>query len=245
MKRWHLTTKEKAQIKKLTLARVPQSTIGRILGVGRDTVSKWQVRMGLPTVPPVPEDKILKLFLKGMSGQKIHEKLRVPANRVWAVYKKYGLQPLLHPDGTGARTPKGNIPAFTAAIKNRENYINHLAKKYGVGICKAKQLAREVLATPRFRPGASKPVLSSDFPQRHFDVKLAGPDESLKLVTKICDACFEGTLPPISDAAFVAIMMAAFAPLTLQGQPEPVLDSFRAGLFEAVHVLRCSVGTVN
>ena len=232
--RWHLSDGEKKKIARLTRARVPQSTIARNLHIGRDTVSKWQRKMGLPTVPPVPEKQILKLLRKGYGQHRIHKMLRVSQPKVHAVMVKHGIR------NGHATTPKENEDRFIAAVQRREDYIVRLAEKYQVAMCRAQRLAHQVLATPRFRPGASKPALSSDFPQRHFDVELARPDNYIQLVQRVLEKCFDGILPQVDVGAFVAAMMTAFAQTTLHGQPEPILDSFAAGLREAVITLRQS-----
>lgn len=167
MKRWHLTKSERGKIRRMTLAGKRQSVIARKLGIGRDTVSMWQVRMNLPTKLVTPEGKIMELFQKGMGGYAIAKKLRVSANRVWATAKKFG-----YVNARCAPTPPENIRKFSEAVRRREDYIIRLARKYGVAICKAKQVAKEILRTARFRPGLSKPALSSDFPQKHFYEKV-------------------------------------------------------------------------
>lgn len=164
MKRWHLTPEEREQIRALTHERVRQSEISRRLGIWRGTVSKVQLEMGLPTVPPVPEAEIVALFHQGWAGYKIAKHLKVPANRVWEVMHKYGIH---RADGTGCPTPKGDIEGFTQALKNRQGHIKPLGVRFGLGFCKANDIAHEVLETERFRPGPSKPPLSSNYPQRN------------------------------------------------------------------------------
>ncbi len=164
--RWHLTSAEKNEIKRLTDAGVRQSVIARTLKITAPSVSQAQQEMGLPTRLPTPEAEIMRLFRLGWGGYKISKHLKCPANRVWAVMHKNGFQ---RADKLGIATPPENIARFVQAVKAREGYINALAKKYNVGICKAQRLAREVLGTNRFRPGASKPPLCSVFPQRHYD----------------------------------------------------------------------------
>src|SRR5260370_30334791 len=231
--RWHLSDAERREIRRLTIAGVRQSEIARRLRIGRDSVSKAQRAMGLPTRLVIPEQKIMELFRRGWGGYRISKHLHVPANQVYAVAHKNNFR---RADGAGYPTPKENERCFIEAVKNRDNYIKHLAKKCGVGICKAHRLAREVLATPRFRPGASKPALSSDFPQRHFDPKMATPDHFVELVQRVCQVCFNGKLPATDDARFVAAIMSAIP--CLEGQPQPVLDSFATGLVTAIDCLR-------
>jgi hypothetical protein len=86
---------------------------------------------------------------------------------------------------------RGNIPAFIQALKRGDDYIKRLAEKYGLGICYAKKLAHEVKATLQFRPGLSKPPLSSDFPQRHFD-QPAQPEDYVRIVHTVLKKCFNG-----------------------------------------------------
>jgi hypothetical protein len=89
------------------------------------------------------------------------------AQSVYAVAHKNGFRPK---DAVGYPTPPENERAFIEALKRREDYAIRLARKYGVGICKANRLAHEILGTYRFRPGVAKPPLSSNFPQKHFGV---------------------------------------------------------------------------
>jgi hypothetical protein len=169
MKRWHLTDQERKEIARRTRAGERQSEIARALGIGAPSVSKAQRSMGLPTHLVIPEKKILRLFKRGWGGYRISKALNVAVNQVYGVAHRNGFR---RKDAVGYPTPPENEANFIAAVRNRENYIIRLAKKYGIGICKAQRLAREVLKTPRFRPGASKPVLSSDFPQKHHDKKM-------------------------------------------------------------------------
>lgn len=169
--RWHVTADERKQIRRLTRAGMRQATIARIVGLTAPSVSKVQRILGLPTRVPTPEQEIVKLFANGWSGLKISKYLRCPANRVWAVRKKHGIT---RADGAGTQEPKGNIPGFVEALKRREDYIKTLAKKFGLGKCKANRIAHVVLATQEFRPGRCKPPLSSNFPQKHFTPRIAG-----------------------------------------------------------------------
>jgi hypothetical protein len=229
--RWHLTREEKRKIKQLTLRRVPQAQIARIMGITAPSVSRVQKQMHLPTRPPTPEKEIIKLFHEGWSGQKIHKYLRVPANQIYATFHKYGLR-------RNPTTPKENEERFIQALKRREGYIKTLAKRYKVAFCRANRIAHKVLACPEFRPGAVWPPLSSNFPQRHFDPRLSTADEFVQLVQKVCNLCFAGKLPATDDSAFVAAMVAGLMPTILAGQPEAVLNSFAADLAQAVDCLR-------
>jgi hypothetical protein len=167
--RWHISSQEREQIRRLTLAGVRQSVIARKLKIGAPSVSKAQRTMGLPTVLVWPEEKIMKLFRAGWPGYKISKFLGVPSNRVFETAHKNKFR---RADGKGGyRTDPQAEAQLIEALKRREDYAIRLARKYKVGICKTKRLAHEVLATREFRPGACKPVLSSAYPQKHFDVQ--------------------------------------------------------------------------
>jgi hypothetical protein len=167
--RWHLSGTEKKQIRRLTLGGVRQSEIARTLGITAPSISKAQRAMGLPTRLVVPEKKIMELFEQGWGGHRISKHLHVPANQVYALAHKNHFH---RADNAGYPTPLENEARFVEAVRQREGYIRTLAKKYGIGQVKAQRLARQVLATERFRPGACKPPLSSDFPQKHFRKKM-------------------------------------------------------------------------
>lgn len=243
--RWHVTDKEKKEIARLTRAHVPQSSIARILGIGRDTVAKWQVRMNLPTVPPLPEDKIMELFEKSWGGYRIAKHLGVAVS---AVYKVAHKNKFRRADGIGYPQPHGDIVAFTEAVKRGEGYIKELARKHKVGFCQARRIAHEVRACPEFRRGLAKPPLSSNFPQRHYDQKLRVPDQFVTLVERVSQKCFVGSVPRRDyDAAFVGAMLAALVPETIPEEMKHMLlanewarvrETFAAGLVEAVDCLR-------
>jgi predicted transcriptional regulator len=167
--RGHITAAEKTEIRRLTLAGTRQSVIARTLHITAPTVSKIQRSMGLPTHIVIDEKKIMELFEKGWAGYKIARELHTPANRVFAVAHKNNFH---REDKAGWKTPMENERKFIEALKRREGYIRTLAKKYGMASCRARKIAHEILGTIEFRPGASKPPLSSNFPQKHFDVKM-------------------------------------------------------------------------
>jgi hypothetical protein len=168
--RWHVTPNEKHQIRRLTLRGVRQSVISRKLGISAPSVGKAQIAMALPTHLVWPEKQILQLFKSGWGGYRIHRHLHVPVNQIYAIAHRAGFK---RKDGIGYPEPRGDVSGFIEAVKSREGYIGHLAKKFGVASCQASKLAHEVLKTVQFRPGASKPPLSSNFPQKHYKRGLA------------------------------------------------------------------------
>lgn len=163
--RWHLTPKEKRRIRRLTLAGVRQSEIARRLKITAPSISKAQRAMGLATHLPIPEKRIMRLFRFGWGGYRIAKHLRIAVS---AVYKVAHQNNFHRVDNAGYPTPAENEARFIEALKHREGYIKTLARCYGIGLVKAQRLAHTVLECPEFRPGLSKPPLSSNFPQRYF-----------------------------------------------------------------------------
>jgi hypothetical protein len=170
--RWHVTAEEKKEIRRLTRASMRQSEIASMLNISRDTVARWQLRMGLreawkglPTRPKaetIPEARILKLFKRGWGGYRIARRVRVSVPKVYAIAHKHGIS------NGWSQTPKENEERFIEALKRREDYVVRLARKYKVAFCRANRIAHEILGCPDFRPGASKPPLSSNYPQRYY-----------------------------------------------------------------------------
>jgi hypothetical protein len=246
--RWHLTAKEKREIARRTRARERQSEIARAMHLTAPTVGKAQREMGLPTRLVVPEKKILELFEKGWGGYRISRHLHVPVNQVYAVAHRNHFH---RADGAGYPTPAENEARFIAAVRNREDYIIRLARKYEIGICKAQRLAREILATPRFRPGLSQPALSSDFPQRHYDVALGAhqrEEETLRLIVKSAIATF-GRIP--EDVAgltrLIAVCIEVSVEIFKREKPEvylarhdqeKIVDFFMPKFLQTVTMLR-------
>jgi hypothetical protein len=157
--RWHVTDAEKAEIRRLTKAGMRQSEIARRLGITAPSVSKAQRANGLPTKLIWPETKIVSLFKRGWGGYRIAKHLHVPVNQVYSIAHAH------HINNGWAKTPEENEARFIEALKRGDDYVKRLAIKYMVAFCRANRIAHEVLKTIEFRPGLSKPPLSSNFPQ--------------------------------------------------------------------------------
>ncbi len=209
--RWHVTAEEKKKIRAMTLAGVRQSVIARELKIGAPAVSKAQREMRLPTCLPVPEKTIMKLFERNWGGYRIAKHLGVAVSAVYKVAHEHNFR---RKDGIGYPTPVENERRFVEAVKAREGYIKTLAKKYGVGFCKARRLAHEVLQCPEFRPGACKPPLSSNFPQKHFDPQMGKPDDIIEMCVRIVQSAIkalDGKMP-VDKKILVAALVSRFAP---------------------------------
>lgn len=223
----HLTPRDKRRIRKLTLARVGQSEIARIMRIGRDTIAKWQVRLGLPTRLPIPEKRIMRLFRLGWGGYRIARHLRIAVSAVYKVAHKNNFR---RKDGIGYPEPHGDIAGFVNAVKLREGYIKSLARRYGVGFVKARRLAHEILECPEFRPGLSKPPLSSNFPQKYFP---AGILTFEHLAQRILCKTFDGAIPAAATAEIYCDAVMEACP-DLKEAPRGVKRVFAENLLAAL-----------
>jgi hypothetical protein len=165
MKRGKLTQSERNRIRRMTLKGIRQSVIARKLGITAPSISKAQRSMGLDTHLTIPEDEIMRLFREGWGGYRIHRFLKVPTNQIYRVAHEHGFR---RTDGVGYPEPHGDIAGFVDALKRRDDHIVNLREKFGLGVCQANRLAHKILGTVRFCPGASKPPLSSNFPQNSY-----------------------------------------------------------------------------
>ena len=156
---------------------------------------------------------------------RISRHLHVPANQVYAVAHKNNFR---RPDGVGYPTPPENEARFIAAVRAREDYSKRLARRYKIGICKANRLAHEILATHRFRPGLSRPVLDSNFPQRWPKTE----DDFAKLALSIAKL-FGGSLPPFPPEKIVRLVIAG-QPNVQADAPLESIQQFSHGLVLAL-----------
>jgi hypothetical protein len=113
----------------------------------------------------------MRLLQKGLGLHPVARKLGIPMYRVRRVAKKNHWR---RAEGnTGLADPEANVPGFIEAVKNREDHVRNLAHKFCIGEVRAYKIAHELLKTIRFRPGRSKPALSSAFPQKHFGPRVS------------------------------------------------------------------------
>jgi hypothetical protein len=193
--RWHVTPKEKEEIRRLTIAGVRQAVIARRLKITAPSVSKVQRAMGLPTHLVIPEQEIMRLFREGWGGYRIAKHLKVCAHCVYAVMHKNGFR---RADGAGSGYADADEAGFIEAVKNHSDYANNLAPKFRIGICKGQRLARETLGVTRLLPGRSSPPLSS-----HESLR---PCTIARLAERIIYGMFDGAPPrhPVIIATVVA-----------------------------------------
>ncbi|HXC33934.1 MAG TPA: helix-turn-helix domain-containing protein [Verrucomicrobiae bacterium] len=155
-----LSEKQKRKIVALARRGWKQGAIARELGLHPQTVAKTQRAAGLPTRPYPPDVLILELFQEGWSGGRIAKYLRTSVSHTYAVAHRHHFQHV--------RTIKGDVLGFVEAVKKREGYILHLARKFGLGLFHARRLARAVLGVEMFRRGGTAPPLTAydEFPAR-------------------------------------------------------------------------------
>lgn len=166
-----MSDEQQALLKTMTADGKTREEIGKRLGVKPATVYVWQKRFGIarkergPIVTPITpelEAEVVGLLRKGNGLMSVHKATGISMPRITRIRDKYRIAPRIQ------KTPKANEQRFIAALKRREGYIRTLAKKYGVAFCRAKRLAHTTLGKGRFCPGATKPPLSSQYPQKWF-----------------------------------------------------------------------------
>jgi transposase len=156
------------RISELKREGLSQKEISARLHVHRNSVYRHLRALGLTGNLPGPQNrpdkktqrKILALLMR-MSRKDVQQKLGVSE---WAVRKI-----------AEANSIRGIPPAVRAKIaeeiRGHHNYLSDILWKFRnhrVGYKTVRQIAREELGPAYFRKGASKPPLSSDFPQRYF-----------------------------------------------------------------------------
>jgi transposase len=140
--------------------RLSQKEIAEKLGVHRNTIFRHQKALGLHarnTPDRKTQRKILAL-LQTMSRADVERKLHVSTHAVRKIAEANGIRWI----------PPAVRAAIADEIRGHRNYVTDLCWKYRRGYKSVRQIAREELGPGRFRNGASKPPLSSDFPQRYF-----------------------------------------------------------------------------
>jgi hypothetical protein len=209
----------------------------RKLNVNRNTIHKALVSMGLPITrrPPLPEQKVLELLEKSVGFRTIGKTLGVSQRSVTEFARAHGYG-----------CPRKQLSAAQLAhligdILDRTASAAALAKKHNASYKLVLELAHRLLKCERFLPSWRTPLssyLPSRAPRPIKEQHDHAPDTFVRLVAKMCDLCFEGSLPAVTDVEFVHAMMSGLEGACLQGQPEPVLTNFAAGLREAVDMLR-------
>jgi hypothetical protein len=231
-----LTKKERKKIAARIIAGDKQVEVAREFGVCPDTVREVQREFGISRwreLTPEVERECVALLRLGTGVARSAKLARVSEPTTRMLMVKYGI---VHAHGGRVLAPE-KAAKIREAVLRRDNYCTRLAEKFHVSPSVVLKIAHEVWGEGRFLSTAWPPMQSA-FPQRNFDPQLAGPDIAVQLVSRICASCFGGKLPPTDDAVFVAAMMTAFCQTILQGQPEPVVNSFAAGLSQAVNALR-------
>jgi len=227
MKRGKVTDVEREQIRMFSTARMAQKAIAKELRLTRQTVGRIQRELGLSPHPggPLPkeiEGRIIELLAKNHGVPRIARELAVAPHKVQAIIKKIHHRKPFGKVGHRYHLGTLELRAIRRDIRKSEGAI---ARKYGV--------THAWLRGFRLRMWSNSG--DKHWKRRKREAAIpAGPDGYVMLVQRAC----KGNLPATDDAKLVAAMMHAFALTTLEGQPQPVLDSFARGLGEAIHTLR-------
>lgn len=235
----HLRKEQVKAIRKMS-KRKSQKEIADALGIHRNSVYRYQALLGLHArhqFPAAAETQIVELLKTPMSFRNIAEQTGASEHFVRLIRIKHNV---VHPS-------PGFIPMpvrvkLDDEIKNHRNYLCDLAPKLGVGYKTVNKRAHKILGVTHFRPGRTPQPLSSNFPERNFDVtEPKEPSDYLKIVSRVCDRYAGGRLPDVDDAVFVAGLVSVFAHLdSFRSAPQVSRDLFFLGLLDATRTLRAS-----
>jgi hypothetical protein len=201
--------------------------ISRETGCAWSTVKTWAARD--PEQPAFPAEEILKLLRGRVDQHQIAKITGIPFRKVRDFARSRGfLQPRV-------RVSDEQLREIIGDILHRRGSGAAIAKRYRVSYKFVLRLAHFWLQCSRFLP-TYNPPLESFFPSVAPPPMKETPDYFVQFVEKICQEYFAGKLPATDDARFVRAVLEGN--LLLQGQPQPILDSFAAGLVQALDCIR-------
>jgi hypothetical protein len=182
------------------------------------------------------EKRIVALAAELHGYRSISRILNLGENRVRKFMAANGLS-----QNTGGQClPKQKQDAIDAAIRGRKDFLCRIAKRFKVGTETVRRRAHKLLGPGKLL--SVWPPLQSAFPQVPYEINRVQPDQYVTLVQRVLDKSFDGQFPftPEYDQHFAGALLACFASFVpdFEGQPQPVLDRFGAGLREAVATLR-------
>jgi hypothetical protein len=217
-----------SQIKALSKSGILQKRIARKLKLCRSTVSKIQRQAGMAphpgfTVTPLQERTILQLLRRNYGEPRISQTLCIPAHAVRRVMR---LHKYRRPRGTPGHRYKFSVEELRDIARDLRASEQRIAARWHTTRAWVSRFRNSWWDGNRRKKNVGKPASTRR------------ADEFVQIVEKVCNMCFAGKLPATDDAAFVGAMMAAFGQTILQGQPQAVLDSFAAGLVQAVDCIR-------
>jgi transposase len=162
----HGKKKLERRILRLTRCGRSQAQIVQALRSSRSTVHRVQKKWGVtakqhgPRVPEVSEAKILDLLRRGHDRKQIETMLGATEWTVRRIAEAHGIT--ARKDPLSARERR----QLVQAIQRHDDYMIHLADKFGISYKRTRRMARETLGCERFVTSRAKPPLSSRFPQR-------------------------------------------------------------------------------
>jgi len=239
-----LTAAERKKIIALTRAGdLKQIEIANAFRCGTDTIRRIQQTAGLKLwreLTPAVEREVVALLRLGRGQYRVSRMTKVPQPKVHEVMLKHNI---FHPFGEPSSPAKR--ARVLAKIRARTNYCVRIAKEEGVSKEYVRKLAHQIWGPGRFLPAPIWPPMSSIFPQTNVDfTKMTEPDQFVAVVQCVLEKSFDGKFPfaPEHDRLFIAAMLVGLQRINpdFDGQSQAVLDSFAAGLTQAVSALRQS-----
>jgi transposase-like protein len=230
--RW-LTTEEKekilARLREGATQREVAREFGRHVGTIRDVRKAAGMRL-FPVVTPELEAKVVAAFRQGHGRRTTSQMCGVSERKVAAIAKKHGLKHATGDPGLARSNPALHQEIVTA-VKRREDFVVHLADKYGVAPSTVSRIVHQILGEGRLL--ATWPPLESRVSQSDARQYLSPQDVFLNLVTKCIDSSAFELLQRGQNREGVMA-----AKKILHDDPSPILDKFEAGLREAISTLR-------
>ena len=223
-----LTAKEKRKIVARTRAGEKQVEIARRFGCCVHTIREVQRAAGLqlfrPLTPEV-EKEVVELLRRGIGQNRVSKLTRVSERKVRAIMRKHGI----HHKVGGLPLPQEKHARIAAAVLRREDYCIRISEKYNVSKDIVRRIAHEIHGPGRLLGFPVWPPMSSYFPQKHFDVKTAGPEQYVQLVQRVLEKSCDGKFPfgREHDVHFIAAMLACFQHYAPMGRPKSCGSSGR------------------
>ncbi|MGB2624306.1 MAG: helix-turn-helix domain-containing protein [Candidatus Acidiferrum sp.] len=234
-----ITETQKNQLIAWTRKRVSQTEIATRLTCSVETIRKWQ-KILCPDFqyrPPVSDSQraqILELRKQGLSSAPIAARTGINARAVQKILREEGL-------AIKARRPLSpeTRAAVDQAIRNREDFLCRIAKRYGVSIATVRRRKIKILGKARLK--STWPPLQSVYSQQDASEYLPTPQEVfLALVRQCVDEAAEKFMLQGRNRDEVLA-----AQIHLKRDPTPVLDAFDASLRQALSTMWLARATCN
>jgi transposase-like protein len=146
-----LSEEEKKQILELTReGKLKRHEIARIFRVHPQTIKYLCERNGLgrwAELTPELEQRVVALLREGRAVYRVAKATRLQGKAIREVMEKYKIH---HPVGGGPKLPAAKRAEIAQAVRNREDYLYRLAKKFKVERATVRRIAREITGVTKF-----------------------------------------------------------------------------------------------